>query len=96
VGVGVPSEDRAGLFYSDAARRADDFDSIACVESPTGLPLLRDAMASLDCRADETANAGDDTLFIAGVEHVVWRGDDRPLSSQDLDYVYVGEVVKRR
>jgi hypothetical protein len=53
-------------------------------------------MASLDCRADETANAGDDTLFIAGVEHVVWRGDDRPLSSQDLDYVYVGEVVKRR
>jgi flavin reductase (DIM6/NTAB) family NADH-FMN oxidoreductase RutF len=82
-------------FYSDAARRPDNLDGIACVESPTGLPLLRDAMASLECRVENMANAGDHTLFIAGVEHVVWRADDRPLSSQDLDYVYVGEVVKR-
>jgi flavin reductase (DIM6/NTAB) family NADH-FMN oxidoreductase RutF len=83
-------------FYSDAARRPDNLDGIPCDESPSGLPLLRDAMASLQCRVDDTANAGDHTLFIARVEHVVWRADQRPLSSQDLDYVYVGEVVRRR
>ena len=83
-------------FYSDAARRPDNLDGIPCDESPAGLPLLRDAMASLECRVDDTADAGDHTLFIASVEHVVWRADERPLSSQDLDYVYVGEVVKRR
>jgi len=39
--------------------------------------------------------AGDHTLFVAAVERVTSRDDDRPLTSQDLDYVYVGEVVRR-
>jgi hypothetical protein len=39
--------------------------------------------------------AGDHTLFVAEVEDVLRRGDDRPLTSQDLDYVYVGTVIRR-
>ena len=94
--LGARGQHLEDYFYSDAARRPDNLDGIACVESPTGLPLLRDALASLECHVDDTATAGDHTLFIASVERVLWRADDRPLTSQDLDYVYVGEVVKRR
>ena len=39
--------------------------------------------------------AGDDSLFVASVEHMTYRGDDQPVTSQDLEYVYVGEVVRR-
>jgi len=40
--------------------------------------------------------AGDHTLFVASIVRVGWRRDDRAMTSQDLDYVYVGEVVRRR
>jgi hypothetical protein len=39
--------------------------------------------------------AGDHTLFLAAVTEVVQRTADQLLTSQDLEYVYVGTVVKR-
>jgi len=81
-------------FYSAASRRPDNLDA-AWDDSPDGLPLLRDAMVSLECRVEHVVAAGDHTLFVAAVERVTSRDDDRPLTSQDLDYVYVGEVVRR-
>ena len=83
-------------FYSPASRRPDNLDAVAWEDSPAGLPLLRDAMATLECRVAAAHEAGDHTLFVASIERVSWRGEDRPLTSQDLDYVYVGEVVRRR
>ena len=53
-------------------------------------------MATLECRVTAAHEAGDHTLFVASIERVGWRGDDRPITSQDLEYVYVGEVVRRR
>ena len=47
------------------------------------------------CRVRERHAAGDHTLFIAAVEDVVIRGDDRPLTSLDLEYVFVGAVIRR-
>jgi len=44
---------------------------------------------------EQAIPAGDHTLFVATVERVTRRTDDRPLTSQDLDYIYVGEVVRR-
>jgi len=82
-------------FYSAASRRPDNLDKIAWDDSPTGLPLLRDALATLECRVEQAVPAGDHTLFVATVERVTHRADDRPLTSQDLDYIYVGEVVRR-
>jgi flavin reductase (DIM6/NTAB) family NADH-FMN oxidoreductase RutF len=82
-------------FYSAASRRPDNLDAVAWEDSPRGLPLLRDAMACLECVVRQSHPAGDHTLFVASVEHVAWRGADRALTSQDLEYVYVGEVVKR-
>jgi flavin reductase len=82
-------------FHSGASRRPDNLDALACDDSPDGLPLLLDATACLECRVQHATAAGDHTLFVASIERVTWRREDRPLTSLDLDYVYVGEVVKR-
>jgi flavin reductase (DIM6/NTAB) family NADH-FMN oxidoreductase RutF len=93
--VGGRGKHLEDYFYSAASRRLDNLDTVACEDSPRGLPLLRDAMACLECDVRQSHPAGDHTLFVASVGHVVWRGADRVLTSQDLEYVYVGEVVKR-
>ena len=82
-------------FYSPASRRPDNLDPIACEDSPAGLPYLSAAMLSLECHVIDERAAGDHTLFIAELTHVAARGDDRPLTSLELDYVYVGEVIRR-
>ncbi|TMA65507.1 MAG: flavin reductase [Deltaproteobacteria bacterium] len=93
--IGARAKHLEDYFYSAASRRPDNLDTVAREDSPDGLPLLRDAMATLECRVTAAHAAGDHTLFVASIERVTWRGDDRPLTSQDLDYVYVGEVVRR-
>src|SRR5262249_11922352 len=83
-------------FYSPAPRRPANRDTGKWVESPDGRPLLRDAMVPVECRVCDRHIAGDHTLFVAAVQRVTWRADDRPLTSQDLEYVYVGEILKRK
>lgn len=94
--VGRRGKQIEDYFFSAAARRPDNLDVMAWYDSPAGLPYLREAMASLECRAVAQHPAGDHTLFIAQVTHAVVRGADQPLTSLDLEYVYVGEVVRRR
>ena len=93
--VGERAKHLEDYFHAPASRRPDNLDGVACEDSPTGLPLLRDAMASLECRVEQTGAAGDHTLFVAAVERVTWRADERPLTSQELAYVYVGEVIEQ-
>jgi len=93
--IGARAKHLEDYFYSAASRRPDNIDAVAWEDSPDGLPLLRDAMAALECRVTAVHAAGDHTLFVASIERVTWRGDDRPITSQDLEYVYVGEVVRR-
>jgi flavin reductase len=93
--VGERSRRLEDYFYSAASHRADNLDAVAWDDSPDGLPLLRDAMVSLECRVEQAIQAGDHALFVATIERVTWRADDRPVTSHDLDYVYVGEVVRR-
>jgi flavin reductase (DIM6/NTAB) family NADH-FMN oxidoreductase RutF len=52
-------------------------------------------MACLECEVRQSHRAGDHTLFVAAVDDVLWRGADEALTSQDLEYVYVGRIVKR-
>jgi len=93
--VGERSRRLEDYFFSPAARRPDNLDAVAWDDAASGLPLLRDALGSLECRVEQAVTAGDHTLFVAAVERVTWREDDRPLTSQGLEYVYVGEVVRR-
>ena len=82
-------------FYSAAAQAPDNLAALACEASPLGLPYLRDALVSLECRVSACHVAGDHTLFVAAVTDAVVRDGDRPLTSLDLDYVYVGTVIRR-
>lgn len=93
--VGAAARHLEDYFYSPASRRDDNLAPLACDESPAGLPYLRDAAASLECRVVDAHRAGDHTLFVAALTDVVLRPPDRLLTSQDLEYVYVGTVVRR-
>ena len=93
--VGKRGRQLEDYFFSAASHRPDNLDQVAWDDSPDALPLLRDAMLSLECLVQQSVEAGDHTLFVARVERVTVRADDRPLTSQDLDYIYVGEVVRR-
>lgn len=94
--VGGAARHLEDYFSSAAARRADNLAALACEPSPAGLPYLRDALASLECEVVAQHPAGDHSLFVAAITDVVLRGADRPLTSLDLAYVYVGRVLRRR
>ncbi|MBX3028399.1 flavin reductase [bacterium] len=93
--IGAGSRHLEDYFYSPASRHPDNLEALACEESPAGLPYLREAVASLECRVADAHRAGDHTLFVAEITDVVLRDADRPLTSLDLEYVYVGTVIRR-
>jgi len=57
-----------------------------------GTPMLHGALAYLECRLQSAQEAGDHTIFIAEVEHVVLREGD-PLLFFRGKYRKVGEEV---
>lgn len=85
------------FFYSKAARAEDNLSGFAIVEAPSGAVLLADAMIGLDCAVIDEHDAGDHTVFVARVEWARRGDDDVPLTSLDLEYVYLGtgRIVKR-
>jgi flavin reductase (DIM6/NTAB) family NADH-FMN oxidoreductase RutF len=93
--VGAADRSLEDYFYSAASRRPDNLDAVAWDDSPAGTPYLRDALACLECRVVDQHVAGDHALFVAAVTDAVVRSAQRSLTSQDLDYVYVGEVIRR-
>lgn len=93
--VGARGKHLEDYFYSPLSRRPDNLQSVAWEDSPAGLPYLLYAVASLECRVTDRHLAGDHSLFIAEVTHSILPDGDRPLTSQDLEYVYVGKVIQR-
>lgn len=78
-------------FYSAQSRRMDNLDSVAFVLSPKlRVPWLKLAMVKIEARVSRSVSAGDHTIFIAEPIGVTIGARDRPLTSLDLDYVYVG------
>lgn len=85
-------------FYSAKARRPDNLKELAYALSPQlGVPWLNLAMIAIEGRVRDSFVAGDHTILIAEPVSARIGPGDRPLTSLDLDYVYVGgkEVVKR-
>jgi flavin reductase (DIM6/NTAB) family NADH-FMN oxidoreductase RutF len=91
--VGAQSKHLEDYFYSAQSHRADNLAPFALDTGVTGTPLLRDALAALECRVVSTYAAGDHTLFVGEVVAVQVRTVDRPLTSQELPYVYLGGKV---
>jgi flavin reductase (DIM6/NTAB) family NADH-FMN oxidoreductase RutF len=95
--VGRRSRKLEDFFYSPSARVENNLAGFATVEAPSGVPLLAEAMVGLDCAVEAEYEAGDHTLFVARVEWVRRAERDTPLSSIELEYVYLGtgRIVKR-
>jgi flavin reductase (DIM6/NTAB) family NADH-FMN oxidoreductase RutF len=95
--VGRASRGLEDFFYSSAARAQNNLEGFATVEAPSGVPLLVDALVGFDCVVEQEIEAGDHTLFVARVESARRGALDEPLTSLDLEYVYLGtgRIVKR-
>ncbi|MFZ1886598.1 MAG: flavin reductase family protein [Candidatus Binataceae bacterium] len=96
--VGARGQALEDYFYSARSRRPDNLEDLDYSLSPTlGVPWLGLAAISLEARVIQSIAAGDHTLHIAEPVGVRIAAGERPLTSLDLDYVYVGgkQVVAR-
>ena len=96
--VGARGKQLEDYFYSSQAKRADNLDEFEWEPSPIlKMPWLKIAMVAIEARVVDRKVAGDHTLFIAEVAGVRLGPADRPLTSLELDYVYVGgsSVIRR-
>jgi len=89
--VGARGKALEDYFYSAQARRPDNLVGLEYELSPKlAVPWLKRAMASLEARVINSMVAGDHTIFVAEPVGTRVRENDRPLTSLDLDYVYLG------
>jgi flavin reductase (DIM6/NTAB) family NADH-FMN oxidoreductase RutF len=89
--VGHRSKHLEDYFLSAASRRPDNLSTLSYEMSPTlGVPWLKDAAAMIEARLVDSMTAGDHSLLIAQPVGVRVNQADRPLTSLDLDYVYLG------
>ncbi len=96
--VGRRGKELEDYFYSARARREDNLEGIEFELSPSlQVPWLKLAMVAIEARVVDSRVAGDHTIFVASPVGVRVGENDRPLTSLDLDYVYLGgkEVFRR-
>jgi flavin reductase (DIM6/NTAB) family NADH-FMN oxidoreductase RutF len=93
--VGGNGKELEDYFFSAAARKPDNLEAFAYELGETGVPLLKLAMAVFECRVVGSYPAGDHTLFVASIVRAEVRERDRPVTSLDLPYVYVGTIIQR-
>ena len=87
--VNILSQSQEGLAMQLATRAEDKFAGVAYRLSPTGVPLLNDALATLQCQVEFTRVAGDHLLIVGrvldfdrvdtGEPLVFYRGGFKPL-----------------
>ena len=58
----------------------------------TGCPILRDCIAAIECRINQSLTPGNHTLFIGKVVHAVFNGENTPLCPQDYEGCYLGKA----
>jgi flavin reductase (DIM6/NTAB) family NADH-FMN oxidoreductase RutF len=96
--VGARGKELEDYFYSSQARRPDNLVGLEYELSPKlAVPWLKRAMVSLEARVVDSVIVGDHTIFVGQPVGTCVRENDRPLTSLELDYVYLGgkEVLPR-
>ena len=89
--IGRRGKSLEDYFYSANSRRPDNLREIDYELSPAlKVPWLKLAMVSIEARAIEKFSAGDHTLWVAQPAGSRLSERDTPLTSHDLDYVYLG------
>jgi flavin reductase (DIM6/NTAB) family NADH-FMN oxidoreductase RutF len=76
--VNVLARDQEALSNRFASKKDEweRFEGLECDEGPTGAPLLRGALANLDCRVVGAHEHGDHVVFIGEIQEI--RTSDRP------------------
>lgn len=77
--VNVLGADQLELCKRFAARADDKFAELAHGHSPSGLPVLDDAIAWIDCRIERVEDIGDHLLVVGEVEALARREEGTPL-----------------
>jgi flavin reductase (DIM6/NTAB) family NADH-FMN oxidoreductase RutF len=89
--VGARGQALEDYFYSARARRPDNLTEMEYELSPLlNVPWLKLAMVSIEARVSASLTVGDHTIFVAEPLGVRLGTGERPLTSLELDYVYVG------
>lgn len=65
--VNILTLDQQDVSQRFAARGYKDFDSVALTTAETGAPVLKDALAFVDCRLVEILPGGDHDMFIGEI-----------------------------
>ena len=88
--INVLAEGQEGLAQSfgfRSGRKHDKFQNIPYFDAPNGSPVLKDAMAFLECKLTDAFTAGDHSLFIGSiVEAGLLKSDQPPLIFRWDDY----------
>ena len=74
-GVNILAEDQGQIAYQFAKKGQGKFDGVRVVHGRTGVPLVEDALAHLECEVEETVTGGTHTVFLARVRQAA--GTDR-------------------
>jgi flavin reductase (DIM6/NTAB) family NADH-FMN oxidoreductase RutF len=77
--VNVLAAPHAGFARRAAEPGADRFDATAVEPGVTGAPIMRDALAAIECTIEAQYPAGDHWLVIGGVRRVHQPADGDPL-----------------
>ena len=92
--VGTLGKALEDYFYSPRAKRPDNLTDIEYELSPKlGVPWLHLAAVSIEARVVNSFIAGDHTIFVAEPAGVIVRQLARPLTSLEMDYVYLGGKI---
>lgn len=83
--VNILHESQRPLSERFAEPAADKFSDVPTEESEAGIPMLKDALANLECRLVHAYDGGDHTIFLGHVERVT-VGNGVPLIYSQGDY----------
>lgn len=76
--VNILSADQEAISRRFAAEELNRFDGVGYTRSASGVPLIDDALAHLECRVHARIPGGDHTILVGEVDSAVAR-DARPL-----------------
>jgi 3-hydroxy-9,10-secoandrosta-1,3,5(10)-triene-9,17-dione monooxygenase reductase component len=78
-GVNFLAEDQRNLSNHFASKLEDKFADVDWFHGELGMPLLKNALAQLECRVVQAVEAGDHILFIGEVESAMVDDEKQPL-----------------
>jgi flavin reductase (DIM6/NTAB) family NADH-FMN oxidoreductase RutF len=88
--VGRGQKKLATAFFKTAHLKGDTLNGYRFEEGATGVPVLVDPPAWLECHVVDEVNHGDHTVFIAEVVAAGVRRDEDPLTLREAGFSYGG------